>query len=235
MPSNEEIERLSRYAAGELAPAEAAAVEALVRERPDLARTLEDFRRIEAAALELASGGQTLDKARAEALVKGALAGAPGPVPLPATSRPWVMFAVGVAVSAMFFVGYLRSIDPEASFATVTVAGGVTVNGEALGAGSPPRAFRPGDVLETAADGLAIIAKHGQALMVPGNSRLANVRTGHDRYEVLAGTVVAVGEGLRLTTPSHELVVDGRAIVSVEPAEGILRVTEALQPGPSGG
>jgi len=53
MLSLDELERLSRFAAGDLSESERRQIEAELRAKPDVARALEQFRRLDAALSEL--------------------------------------------------------------------------------------------------------------------------------------------------------------------------------------
>ncbi|MFT3839176.1 MAG: hypothetical protein QM723_19495 [Myxococcaceae bacterium] len=212
MPSVDELERLSRYHAGELDAAERAAVEAELAQRADLREALEVLKSFDAAPQVLAPSlaGKALDEL---------IAGVPRPAVEP-PKRRWPSFAIAAAL-LVGLVAYATTRS-RPSYA-VALGSSVTVDGVALKPGEP-RSVDGTARLKTAGAAAELIGAHG-AWRIPDGAELS---WGDSYGMLMAGTVVVSGDGTKLRAGSADLEIFGTAVASVEPENEVVRVNEAL-------
>jgi len=214
MPSVDELERLSRYHANELSPDERAAVERELAARPDLREGLEVLKSLDGAAAALPP---TLEGPALDELV----AGVPRPAPRvsPARTRfvgAAVILLVGAGVVASFF-------KPSRPALALAWGDGVTLDGSSV-QGRGLRSVADGARLKTATSGAQLLEPKGAAWLPPQ----AEVAWRDRGVELVAGTMMATGEGLELRAGQASAKIFGVAVASVEPAEGVDRVNGVL-------
>lgn len=214
MVSPDELERLSRFRSGDLEPAKRAAIEGELRARPELAEALARLGELDRIAAGLADG---LEDEASERIVSRVLR------PATQSSRRRLAGAVALASALALGLFFLGRAPPYPRWVSL---GGAELNGFVAPPG-PPRALDAGDVLRTGGDGSAIIVEDGAALFLPRHSAVT-VRDELPRYGLTEGAVVATGQALKLVASGAEVSVSGRALLTLEPPEGLGRVTEAL-------
>lgn len=217
VPSLDELERLSRYEAGELPAEERQAVEAQLAEQPDLRAALAQLRALPFAASQLPL---TLEEEGVETLVGGVAR------PQQARSR-WSAWRTGAYALGALVIGVLAGSrlaplgQPEALLAVV--AGPIRVNsGPPLSAGTTQKLVL-GDTIH-AGRGAAILSAPGVSWLIPEGSEL--IWSNHP--QLIAGTAVVEGVAARAQLHGVEVELTGRAVLSMEPPAGVRRVTELL-------
>lgn len=210
MPSIDELELVSRYAAGELRGEALRAFEDQLATTSSLRLALERLRLVIALAPELPDERDARVSERLILKVKR---------PTPWSSRALAATGVCVVLVAAFSVWRALAVGP----ALLTVMSGpVLVNHEHIALGTQ-RPLLEGDLLETQA-GAAVISGAHNTWLVPEN---AAIEWASGRARLNAGTALVLGEGA-LSLAGTEVELKGRGVFSVEPDEGVARVTHTL-------
>lgn len=213
---NEDFEQLSRYRAGELAPDLARALES----QPGFAERLRQLKLLDATAGGLST---ELPPERLAALI----AQVRRPV-VKSASR--LNFRIGLAVFAIGFgVMALKTITQTGEPWTLISLGEVTVDGQPA---TQPRRLPRGSTVRTGATGAAQLVGAGGWIGLPGGSEVTDARgRGH---ALTHGNAAVMAEGMFLTAQDVSVEVHGLAVLSMEPSEGVARVTDTLNQIPSG-
>src|SRR5258708_2187650 len=163
-PSGADLERLSRFVAGDLDPAEAEALKAPLSSDQTLRRALQALERLDAASAALSDG---LSDDAADALVKRAMT----EVPSTTRWRPRLAFAAGFAAAAIT-IALIGLHAPESTAAAFE--GEVWLDGEMFSPLGGPRLFGREHALRTGPKAAASVhSRHGTVLL-PQNSRVEN-------------------------------------------------------------
>lgn len=215
MPSVDELERLSRYHAGELDAAERAAVEAELAQRADLREALEVLKSFDAAPRVLAPSltGKALDEL---------IAGVPRPL---GTTAPPVKRWPALLVAAAIVGGLVVAVFDRSSNTALVVAHseGVLLDGDAVRRGGTRR-IGSGSSLKTGEGSVQLITPRDVISLPPGAAL-----DWYDSFAMLmSGTVVVSGDGTELRAGPADLKIFGTAVASVEPENEVVRVNEAL-------
>ena len=216
MASLDELETLSRYLAGELAPEEAARLEAVLPTRPDLQQALAQMRALDDAAQDLPD---TLSGAQAEALIRR--------VPRPRRAlarRPllWRALAASLLLGVSAWGAWDRLAPPGE---VVALNDSVSVGGLPIA----PLASRPipeeGEI-HTGSRGTALVQLRRSSLILHPDTQIVVARQRRAEAKLLEGTLLAAGKELSLTAGTERIDLAGRALVSTEPWEQLSRVLE---------
>ncbi len=213
---SEEFEQLSRYRAGELSPEAARALEA----QAGFAERLRQLQVLDAAVGSLPVG---LSEAKLEALIARVRR------PEPKRRTPGLELWVGLAAAAvgLCFLGWTFLGAPAEQWGVVPT-GEVKVDGKTLTAPATLGGARW--LLEVARAASAQLDGQGATVLMPGGAQLT-----HDKGLALTrGTAVVRAEGLTLTASGATVEVNGVSVLSMEPAEGVARVTDVLNTTRSG-
>lgn len=217
MHTSDDFELLSRFVAGELSAAEAEALQARVARDPDLGAALEAMRALSLEAKHLPS---TLSDQRAATLVRGAL----GPTH---RNSSRILAFVGLVAGALVVL-IAVSQRPPARPTVVVMGGEATLSGQVLEVGrAQPVAL--GDTMLARAHG-AVLAMSGEDVaMLARNSALKSTSRG---FELVSGAVVLSSGSSELEVQAGDDLVHlrGQAVLLMEPAHEVVRVTEALTP-----
>lgn len=212
-----ELERLSRFADGELGPADAAAVERELCARPELRTALEQLRSIGAAARELPA---TLNAEHAERLVRGAMDRPVRAQPAGLRSRGWWVAVAAAFSGAVLGGGWALSRAHHPTELVVTspavVRDGQPVHGRA--------ALKAGEGISTGATGSAWVTSGDLGLLVARNSR---VELSSGGVHLVSGAALVSGQG-EVQAGQHQVHLEGRVAVSMEPGDALGRVTSLL-------
>jgi hypothetical protein len=212
---SEDFEQLSRYRAGELTEREMRALEA----QPAFSERLLQLERLDAAARGLSVD---LEPRRLEALL------AKVKRPEAPRGRAWKALGIGLAgLLVVAGVGLGLSSRAAAPAWQLMGVGEVTVDGKPV-AGSARLA--QGSTLRTAAGGTAQLLGADGWVGLSGGSAVSapSARSGRG-LRLLAGTATVSSQGIELSAQDTTVQVQGLAVLSMEPQEGVARVTEALE------
>lgn len=216
----DDFEKASRYREGELPAEEMKALEASGK-LPD---QLETLKAIDAAARSLP---MQLDGEKLKAMV----ARVKRPEPASGAERKWVptaIAAVAAAVIGMVATGAVNLSSRRAWWVVPT--GQVQLDGEGLSQ-SRLLGTRERWALEVSPDATAQLFSRAQgALWLPAGARVINDR----KLALERGSVLVSAHGLVMTAGDQQVQVDGTAVLSMEPPEGLTRVTDVLNQFPSG-
>lgn len=213
---SEEFEQLSRYRAGELTPEAMRALEAA----PGFAERL---RQLQALDVAVAALPVDLPPANLDALLSKVRRPAAKPRSAGPNFRVGVLAALVVAglLSWTFFGG-----APESW--VVVPAGDVAIDGKAVTAPTAPRsgqwslAVAPGSSAQVVGPDAAVLVAGGAAL------------THRKGLSLDRGTVLVRAGQASLAAAGSVVQVNGASVISMEPAEGVARVTELLSHTSSG-
>lgn len=211
MPTVEQLERLARYRADALEPAERAAVEAELASDATLRAGLARLEALDAAADALPT---ELDERHVTALVNGALGSRTRPV-----RAPWLVSAAAL-VALCAVLAWAASRAPADARHAVAVTGPVVVNGRTLVAGESVT----GAGALASGDGSAVLLLDSASWLVPSNVEL----TLASPVRLERGAVVVRGVA-ELEAGRAHVAVDGLAVVAMEPSPGLSRVTGQLE------
>lgn len=213
---SEQYEQLSRYRAGELTADAARALEA----EPGFADRLKQLQALDAAVEALPVGMPAL---KLDALI--------GKVrrPEPKKRGSGLELRVGLVAAALVvcFLGWtFFGGQPEQW--VVVPSGAVTLDGVSVTAPMPRGSERW--VVAVGPEASAQLVGQGAAVLVPGGAQVTHGKgLGVDR-----GTVLVRAEGMTIAAAGAAVQVNGVSVISMEPAEGVARVTELLHTTTSG-
>jgi hypothetical protein len=218
---SDELDKASRYRDRELSAEEAKALEVV----GGLPEKLELLDAVDATARQLPN---TLNDAQLEALLnrvkRPARVSAPG-------ERRWVPTVAAATVAALIAAVAVGTVSVSARRAWMIVPNGqVILNGEALFKHRHQGA--PGQWnIEVSPQATAQLVSRSQGvLQLPAGTRLS-----HDQeLRLERGNLVVNAQGLLIKAGDQEVKVDGTSVLSMEPAEGVARVTDVLNQFPSG-
>lgn len=208
-----DFELVSRYRAGELTPEEMRALEAA----PDFAQRLEQLALLDATAQQLSVA---LGAEKVEALM--------AKVKRPRAQPPRRLVAAGLlGLAAGVGLVFFATRPPRPEPWQLRAAGEVTVDGRPAGA-----RFPQGSTLRTGPSGNAQLLGVDGWLGLSGGSTLSQP----DARGLLLtqGNATVSSPGLRLRARDTTLEVHGLAVISMEPPEGVARVTQTLSQGTPG-
>ena len=223
MLRSDELEELSRYAAGELPAAEVARVEAAIASRQELGQALARLRALDTLAAGM--GADTLRALDDELIARAVSAASPRRRPL----RLAFAFAGAAALAAsVALVLWPRAATPTAHLSVLS--GTIELHGARLGPGTSA-AVREGDPLQPGAEAvIALSDASGRALLSPGSSATW-LHGGAISLE--AGTVITSGTST-LTAGGVVLRLDGLVVVSTEPSQALAQATLVSSSTPEG-
>jgi len=213
---SEEFEQLSRYRAGELTPEASRALEA----QPGFAERLRQLQSLDAAVEALPVG---LADPKLEALLARVRR------PEPKRREAGLNFRVGLVAAAVAagFLGWTL-FAPDGERWVVVPSGEVQIDGRAVTAPSSQGSGQWAVAVGPA--GSAQLVQQGAQVLVPGGGRLSH-RKG---LSLDRGSALVRAEELTLRASSAAVTVNGVSVVSMEPAEGVARVTQLLSTTTSG-
>ncbi len=217
----DELEVLSRFAAGELPPPEAEQMKADLQRRPELARALEQLSSLDIAVETLP---ETLGREEVEALVRR--------VPRPGQSvfKPRLRIAAAVAlglvaVSAALLFGLGRETLPH----LVALSGSVTLDGVAVASPSEALPLPPGTVVRCGSGSASIIETRQARVLLARDSELTVSPDLPAAFTLEKGTLAAMGRDIRLTAGGSRIELVGRGVLSWEPEDDLVRATDAME------
>lgn len=213
---SEEYEQLSRYRAGELTPEAARALEA----QPGFADRLRQLQSLDKAVEALPVG---MSDAKLDALLSKVRR------PEPRARPKTLELRVGMVAAALIacFLGWTFFGSQPAPWVLVP-SGDVTVDGQPVtsvttqGAGKWSVAAAPSSSAQ--------LVKQGALVLVPGGAQLTHGKM----LSLDRGSVLVRADALLLGASTAAVEVNGVSVVSMEPAEGVARVTELLSTTTSG-
>ena len=213
---SEEFEQLSRYRAGELTPDAARALES----QPGFAERLRQLTALDAAVGALPV---EMSDAKLEALM--------GKVrrPPPAKRDSGFNMRVGVLAAAVVagLLGWTFFGGPPETWLVVP-SGDVMIDGKPVTALTTQGAGRW--VVAVGPDSSAQLIGQGAAVLVPGGAQLTRVKG----LTLDRGSILVRSDALTLGVSTGAVTVNGVSVISMEPAEGVARVTELLNTTTSG-
>ncbi len=206
---SEDFERLSRYRAGELSSDEAKALEA----EPGFADQLRQLDLLDAATRQLST--ELSSEKVADLLAK---------VKRPPTRAPArVDFRVGLAVvAAVIALMVWRGVSAEDPEWALLTSGEVTVDGARA---ATTQRLQRGSTVRTAPNATAQLVSATGWIGLPGGSTLADAP---GRGRLIQGNAVVSAEAQALWAGDVMVEVHGLAVLSMEPSEGVARVTDTL-------
>ncbi len=195
---NEAYEQLSRYRAGELTPEAMRALEA----EPGFADRLRHLESIEKAVATLPVG---LPEASVDALI----ARVRRPEPQPKKRGSGLELRVGIVTAALVaaFLGWTFLAPGPAQWTVVRPGAAPSVVAQKWKVAGPAQVF---------ADGVAVLVPEGA--QVSHGALLALEK----------GTAIVQGLGVSVKAEQAVVEIDGVAVLTMEPAEGVVRVTDVL-------
>jgi len=216
----DELETLSRLAAGELSADKAEQIKSELQRRPELAVAFEQLLSLDQAWKELPP---TLSPTELEALV------ARVPRPRQPFIQPTVAVVSGVAailIAAMgvFFVTRNRHPQPH----LVALTGSVTLDGHALAPPSQALPLPPGAVVRCGVESASIIENGEARILLARDSALVVSGVAPADFALQSGTLAASGPGIRLSAGDARFELTGRGVLSWEPEDDLLRVTDGM-------
>ena len=217
----DELEKLSRYAAGDLSDEEAEQVKADLQRRPELASALEQLNQIDIAARALPD---TLPCEELEAIIQR-------------VARPRRVFRIpgrAVAVSAALALigsatalGFVFGLEPSTRL--VALSGVVNIDGAPVAAPSQAVRLAPGAVVHCGLDAAAIVETRRATLLLARQSDLALPLRTAGSFKLQSGTLAATGRQIPLAAGDSRVELTGRGVLSWEPEEELVRVTQAME------
>ena len=170
--------------------------------------------RLDSAAAALPDG---LDDAKADALVRAALPSAVNTAPV--RSR-WRLVATGAALglAAALALGFVLLPEDWPEPGVLAVMGDVSFDGQPLRPLQGPVPLGRASVVKTGESGAAAIHRSGGTLLLARSSSMKG-------RELLSGAVLVEGSRLKVAAHGLTVVVDGRTLVTMEPAAELVRVT----------
>ena len=213
---SEDLEQLSRYRAGELASEVARALES----QPGFAEKIRKLELLDAAA-------RSLSVELAPEKVVALLAKVRRPAP---KQQSRLNFRVGLGVlAAGVTLVVLKTVTQQGAPWTLVSAGEVTVNGQlATATQSLPR----GSTVRTGPKGAAQLVGAGGWIGLAGGGEITDPRgRGH---LLTQGNAAVSSEAMFLAAGDVAVEIHGVAVLSMEPSEGVARVTDTLNQFPSG-
>jgi hypothetical protein len=220
----DELETLSRFAAGDLSAGEAAQFRAELQRRPELAGALDQLASLDRASRQLPP---TLAADELETLIAR--------VPRPGTRfRARSAIAVGL-VGAALAAGlalFLVKFQSEPRPRLVALSGSVTVDGRVLSSPSEAVALRAGATVHCGAGSASIIESRQTNVLLARESELAVYGDSPAAYALQSGTLVATGPKVQLSAEGARVELAGRAVLSLEPEDTLVRVTKRMETRP---
>jgi len=217
----DELEKLSRFAAGDLSPKEAEQVKAELARRPELAHALGQMSRLDAVSQALP---QTLHPEELEALI----AHVPRPRPHLPNSRLAIAAAAAFALAAGGVALRLK-LAGEPRPRLVALSGSVTLNGVAVPAPSEALPLPLGASIRCGIGSASIIETREARLLLARESELALSPELPTIFALNQGTLAATGRQIHLAAGSTRVDLAGRGVLSWEPEEDLVRVTAAME------
>ena len=217
----DELETLSRLAAGELPAGKAEQVKGELQRRPELAAAFEQLLSLDQALKELPP---TLSSSELEALV------ARVPRPRRPFVRPPVAVTSGVAAAVLIAaIGtFLVTRNGQPQPRLVALMGTVTLDGRALAPPSQALPLQPGAVVRCGVESASII-ENGQArMLLARDSELVVSGDATPDFALQSGTLAATGPEIRLSAGDAHFELTGRGVLSWEPEADLLRVTDGM-------
>ncbi len=218
----DELEKLSRFAAGDLSSQEAEQMKAELERRPELASALAQLSRLDLAA-----------QALPETLRPDELDGLIAHVPRPRHSVPNIRLGTAAAIAfalvasgAALWLTLGRKTSPR----LVALSGSVTLNGVAVPAPSEALPLPPGAIIRCGTASASIIETREARVLLARESELALSPEMPAIFALRKGTLAASGRRIRLAAGNTRVDLTGRGVLSWEPEEDLARVTDAMEP-----
>ena len=216
----DELEKLSRFAAGDLSPKEAEHVKAGLEHRPELADALAQLSRLDLAAEALP---QTLRPDELDGLIAR--------VQRPRPRMPNIAVAIAAAALALVASGATLwlALSREPRPRLVALSGSVTLNGVAVPAPSEALPLPPRAIIRCGIGSASIIETREARLLLTRESELALPPELPTIFALNQGTLAATGRQIHLAAGSTRVDLAGRGVLSWEPEEDLVRVTAAME------
>src|SRR5216684_1860967 len=217
----DELETLSRLAAGELPAGKAEQVKGELQRRPELAAAFEQLLSLDQALKELPP---TLSSSELEALV------ARVPRPRRPFVRPPVAVTSGVAAAVLIAaIGtFLVTRNGQPQPRLVALMGTVTLDGRSLAPPSQALPLQPGAVVRCGVDSASIIESGQARMLLARDSELVVSGDATPDFALQSGTLAATGPEIRLSAGDAHFELTGRGVLSWEPEADLLRVTDGM-------
>ena len=211
MVTPDDFERLARYQASDLSPAETAALEAELATNPQLREAHRQLKQLDGVARDLPRA--SLSDEAVEQLVSRAIR--------PARTT-WARAAMAIAAVFVALLAWwlVRGRPLSGTPYLTTVIAEVSLDGHAAAVGEPVAA---GSIISTGEHALAAIDHRW--MVAPSSEALL---TAPEAAVLRRGALSARGEKLRVTLDDRTFTISGEALLSREPFEGTSRETEAL-------
>ncbi len=217
----DELETLSRLAAGELSAGKAEQVKSELQRRPDLAVAFEQLLSLDQALKELPP---TMSSSELEAVV------ARVPRPRLPFIRPAAAVTSGVAAAVLIAAigAFLVTRNGQPQPRLVALMGTVTLGGRSLAPPSQALPLQPGAVVRCGVDSASIIESGQARMLLARDSELVVSGDATPDFALQSGTLAATGQGIRLSAGDARFELTGRGVLSWEPEADLLRVTDGM-------